>query len=156
MGTGGPAVRGGLEPETADFLLFAQDGTSLSPVSARGRRRTAMRRESTWSCRIHRAMCDWTCLSTRTARQPSICSTLTATLHGARPDSSAGTIIRAQRVLRAGPHAPSRRVATPQPRARRALLLAIGEARDLEGLVIGCCEMSTATSSPTRCRTMAA
>ena len=35
MGTGGPANRGGLEPETADFVLFAQDGTSLARLGTR-------------------------------------------------------------------------------------------------------------------------
>jgi hypothetical protein len=35
MGTGGPAARGGLEPETADFVLFAQDGTSLARLGTR-------------------------------------------------------------------------------------------------------------------------
>ncbi len=38
MGTGGPATHGGVEPETADFVLFAQDGT---PIARLGTRRTA-------------------------------------------------------------------------------------------------------------------
>ena len=35
MGTGGPAAQGGLEPETADFVLFAQDGRFLARLGTR-------------------------------------------------------------------------------------------------------------------------
>jgi len=35
MGTGGPATQGGLEPETADFVLWAQDGTPIARLGTR-------------------------------------------------------------------------------------------------------------------------
>jgi hypothetical protein len=35
MGTGGPSTQGGKEPETADFVLWAQDGTSIARLGTR-------------------------------------------------------------------------------------------------------------------------
>lgn len=35
MGTGGPVNRGGLEPETADFVLFSQDGRRIARLGTR-------------------------------------------------------------------------------------------------------------------------
>jgi hypothetical protein len=35
MGTGGPAATGGTEPETADVVVFAQDGTSIARLGTR-------------------------------------------------------------------------------------------------------------------------
>ena len=35
MGTGGPAAQGGNEPETADVVLWSQDGTSIARLGTR-------------------------------------------------------------------------------------------------------------------------
>ena len=35
IGTGGPAATGGMEPETADVVVFAQDGTGIARLGTR-------------------------------------------------------------------------------------------------------------------------
>ena len=35
IGTGGPSATGGTEPETADLVIFAQDGTSIARLGTR-------------------------------------------------------------------------------------------------------------------------